>query len=218
MENHFLKIINACGSPAWVAWNLMLAAIPVLLAYLLVSIARLRRHRHLRKILLTVVGAAWLVFLPNTCYLLTEWRHFLYNLDASNLFLRSRAEPDLKPALMIYTAAYTLYSASGMLAFTLAIRPVAKMMKRSGRILWIYGLPLFLLMSIGVYLGLVLRFNSWDVLKRPNDIWQSVSMLISRPKLALLIVGFGGFLWLAYFLIDTLIDSVRAKLHLNHRR
>jgi len=193
----------------------MLAAVPVFLAYLLVFTARLRRRKYLRNALLLVIGAAWLVFLPNTCYLLTEWRHFLYKLDAADLFLRSRAEPDLKPTIIIYTTAYVLYSASGMLAFALAIRPIAKMMKRSGKTIWPYGALIFLLMSIGVYLGLVLRFNSWDVMKRPDDIWQSISNIIHRPNLVWLIAAFGGFLWLAYFLLDTLIDGLRSRLHLN---
>lgn len=193
----------------------MLAAVPVFLSYLLVFTARIRRRRYLRNTLLLVIGAAWLIFLPNTCYLLTEWRHLLYKLDAANLFLRSRAEPDLKPTIIIYTTAYLLYSAAGMLAFALAIRPIAKMMKRSGKAIWPYGVPLFLLMSIGVYLGLVLRLNSWDVLNRPGDIWQSVLTILRRPSLFWLIAAFGGFLWLAYFLLDTLIDGLRTRLHLN---
>jgi len=195
-----------------IAWNVFLAAIPVAAAYLMAAAEGRARKRPLWNIILLAAGLVWLVFLPNTCYLLTEWRHFLMELDQSNLYLQSRLNPSVTLLLMFYTAFYFCYSAVGMLAFALAIRPVAALLRRVGARTWVWGLPLFLLMSVGVYLGLVMRFNSWELLTRPGEIWASVERLALRPRLSAFIVFFGAFLWLAYGVIDIWIDGLLARL------
>src|SRR6266436_9736909 len=52
-------------------WNLTLAWVPLVLAVLLYAAYR---HRHTR-IELVAIGAAWLVFLPNAPYVLTDFVH-----------------------------------------------------------------------------------------------------------------------------------------------
>lgn len=191
----------------WVAWNLLLAFIPVGLAVAIYRLAPLAKKRSLWKVPLFVLGIAWLLFLPNSCYLLTEWRHFLRGLDANNLFLRSDLSGPLRLKLMIYTIYYFLYSGAGMLAFTLAIRPIAAIMRRSGAVMWVYGALLFFLCSLGVYLGLKPRFNSWDFAARPSEILRFVAEIGHNPLLSGFIVAFAGFLWISYVVIDIWIDG-----------
>lgn len=192
-------------------WNLYLAGIPVVLAQLIVMLGTLRKKTVLGWTMITVLGIVWLVFLPNTCYLLTEWRHFLIDLDAGNLYLRSRLNTELTLYLMIYTAFYSCYSGIGMIAFTLAIRPLAKLINRSGFNTWVLGIPLFIMLSIGVYLGLVLRYNSWDMMNRPSEVISSITAITNRPLLAGMVIGFAAFLWLSYFALDVWIDGFLSR-------
>lgn len=159
-----------------------------------------------------VVGVAWLLFLPNTCYLLTEWRHYLYTLGKTDLYLRSQQNSAATLLLMVYTAFYFIYSAVGMLAFALAIRPVERLARHLGMISWVWGLPLFGMTSIGVYLGLVLRFNTWDFLTMPDSIWDATTQIAHRPMLAGFVLLFALFLWFAYVAIDIWVDGFKARI------
>ncbi|MBI2843369.1 MAG: DUF1361 domain-containing protein [Armatimonadetes bacterium] len=197
----------------WVTWNLFLASVPVALAYLTSWLAGVARKKPVFRIPVAVLLLAWLAFLPNTCYLLTEWRHFLMTLDAANLYLRSQIDRDVTLKLMLYTAFYFCYSAAGMLALTLAIRPIARLARKDRATLWVYAIPLFLMLSVGVYLGLVLRYNSWDLVVRPHEVMNSVLGIVYRPKLFSFIIAFAGFLALAYAAIDMWIDGFLARVN-----
>lgn len=191
-----------------VVWNVFLALIPVVLAYVINwGAGRLNFSRTV----LVLLGMAWLVFLPNTCYLLTEWRHYLTMMDGQNLYLRSRGNPAITLMLMAYTGFFMLYSGVGLVTFALAIRPLARLARQKGVNLAIIGTPLFILLSVGVYLGLVLRYNSWDLLTRPTDIWVSVIELTARPLLSLFILGFAMVLWAAYAAVDIWIDGYKFR-------
>ena len=62
-----------------VVWNFFLALIPVVLAFVIYyGVQRdKRRDDPAHKVFWLGLMFIWLVFLPNTCYLVTEWRHFL---------------------------------------------------------------------------------------------------------------------------------------------
>lgn len=196
---------------ATVPWNTFLAAIPVVLAYAMLWVYKAARPRSLRNVVLCVLGAAWLAFLPNTCYLLTEWRHFLMSVDAHNLYLQSRMDKTAFAQLCVMTMFYTAYSGIGVVAFTLAIRPIEKLAKAAGAAIWFWGLPFFTAMSVGVYLGLVLRLNSWDLAHRPGLVWYHIAALGGRPVLAAFVVGFGIFLWALYESVDLWVDALTTR-------
>jgi len=192
------------------AINTSLALIPVILAYSTLWVSKLPR-RLCRNVAIGALALLWLAFLPNTCYLLTEWRHFLEDMDAYNLFLRSRGDSHLLTRLFQMTVFYFAYSAFGMLAFTFAIRPMEHLAAKRGATVWFWGVPFFVALSLGVYLGLVLRFNSWNLVNRPDEIWAAIVQVGARPKLAIFIVMFGLFLWAAYESLDIWIDALTER-------
>ncbi|HEX2924127.1 MAG TPA: DUF1361 domain-containing protein [Chloroflexota bacterium] len=192
----------------WVTWNLFLAAVPVGLAHLLCWAGRRSQKRPLYAPLAWLAGLLWIVFLPNTCYLLTEWRHFLGMLDSRDMYVLSQFNRGITAKLMIYTVFYFCYSGAGMLAFALAIRPVHRLFRELGATVWVYGAALFLLVSLGVYLGLVPRFNSWNLVNRPDQIWQTIAHVAHRPKLSAFMVAFAGVLWIGYAVIDIWFDGL----------
>lgn len=202
---------NLFADSGHVAWDMFLAVIPVILAYAMLWLSRWRSKRLLRNILITLVALAWLDFLPNTCYLLTEWRHFFSVLDAQNLFLRAQADKTAFLQLCTLSAFYFLFSGFGVMTFALAVRPVERLAARKGATIWFWGVPFFTAMSVGVYLGLVLRFNSWEPLLIPQRIWQALVELGGRPALLAFIVVFGVFLWLLYEAADVWIDGLAER-------
>jgi uncharacterized membrane protein len=197
----------------WVGVNLSLALTPVVLAHLIYALLGpvYSRTGTASKVLGLALGVVWLFFLPNTCYLLTEWRHFLDTLEFLRLPYRWQTDSGATVDLMMHTLFYMCYSAFGLLTFALAVRPIARLFRDGGADLWVWGFPLFILNSLGVYLGLVLRYNSWEMLTHPSEIWASVASISSRPVLLSFIIAFAGFLWLAYVIMDIWVDGFVAR-------
>lgn len=191
--------------------NSSLAIIPVALAYAMLWVYKLRIRRIIRNPILLVLGLAWLAFLPNTAYLLTQWRHYLFSVDQQNLVLQSTFNKTAFINLMAISMFYIAYSGFGVLTFALSIRPVERIARSAGATTWFWALPFFIALSLGVYLGLILRFNSWDLVQRPADVWARIAELGGRPLLGLFIIGFGVFLWALYESVDIWVDGLSER-------
>lgn len=200
----------------WVGWNTFLAVLPVAAAYAIYALARSGQKQPalLRRSLLLALGAVWLAFLPNTCYLLTEWRHFLDTVYSTGLYVHWHVGRDHDAILWLtaYALFFAGYSGVGMLCFGLAIRPIHRLLRERGVNVIAPAVPFFLLISLGVYLGLVLRFNSWQLATHPGPIWEAAVSALSRPALAVLIAAFAAVLWAAYLAVDIWIDGLLARL------
>lgn len=194
-----------------VLWNGMLAVIPVALAQIVFWLSNMRGSKPIRNILITLLSLVWLAFLPNTCYLLTEWRHFLFWVDVRDPFVSPRLGGPLLEKIVAMSVFYLLYSGFGMLTFALAIRPMKYLACRRGAAVRFWAVPFFIALSIGVYLGLVLRFNTWDLISRPRLVWSALVDLGSRARLLTFIFAFGLFLWAAYEAMDIWIDGLRDR-------
>ena len=193
-------------------WNLFLAAIPVPLGYLTAwSLQRRGAKRALPIWVGIPLGIAWLVFLPNTCYLLTEWRHLLF--DGRWAGLRENGDD---PYAMLSIAKWGLfflaYSLAGVLLFTLSIRPIERWLRSAKQVFFFYAPALFFLTSLGVYLGLLPRLNSWDILQDPTAIWPRITHAFTSPTLLGAIAVFGVILWATYEAVDLWIDGLLDRL------
>lgn len=199
------------GSILHVAWNAFLALIPVVAAYTVRALLDKRPTAPWRYVVGGSLVVVWFVFLPNTCYLLTEWRHYLMSLDAGNLYLRSTQDGISFVKLTIGTLFYFLYALFGMLTFAMAIRPMERLAINRGIAVRFWAVPFFIAVSLGVYLGLVLRFNSWELATCPARIWRSIVEVGGKPLLAAMIVAFGGFLWVSYEALDIWLDGLKQR-------
>lgn len=198
------------GILLWILWNCWLALIPAILGYVVgeVGTRATRAGSALLWAAFVIVACVWMAFLPNTCYLITEWRHFLDQIDRHHLYERSGAEPQHLFDISLLALFYLFYSGFGVLALTLAVRPVERLVR-----LWRFPFPLlapflFIVLSLGVYLGLVLRFNSWDVVKRPAAVWAAVANIPHHPLLYFAIIVFGFLLWGLYEGLDIWADGM----------
>jgi len=180
---------------------------PVALAYLMSLAANMNASKLLRCLLVVAIAPVWLAFLPNTCYLLTEWRHFLFTLDNHDLYIRSQVDSSLYLPLFRATLFYACYSGFGMMTFALAIRPVERIAARAGLPIWSWAVPFFAMVSLGVYLGLVQRFNSWEPLTKFGPLWSASVAAMEHSRLGWFILAFGAFLWISYEALDLWIDA-----------
>ena len=130
-------------------------------------------------------------------------------MDRMNLYTEWSVGGDSEAmkVLVIYSLFYLGYSSLGMLAFALAIRPIASLLRVTGKPVWPWGLPFFPLVSLGVYLGLMLRFNSWDLFVYRGRSLTVIEHAVARPKLLAFMLAFSAFLWLAYLVLDIRIDG-----------
>lgn len=198
----------------WTLWNFFLAAFPVMLA---LSTAELGK-RAMKKggqtwwLLAVPMGAIWFAFLPNTCYLLTEWRHFL--LDPQFAALRRSMAADRTQMLAVaqWGLFYVFYSGFGMVCFALSLRPIAHLLRHKRGLLVALTIPFFFLISAGVYMGLIVRLNSWDILRRPLYVGQVFMRIFETPLLLSTVVVFAVLLWLIYQAIEIWIDGAKSRI------
>jgi uncharacterized membrane protein len=163
-------------------WNLMLAWVPLVLAVLLYAAYR-RRHTLVE---LAAIGIAWLIFLPNAPYVLTDFVHLG---QSHRLF----------DTMIIASFAGTALAVgfASLLLVQIVVTRIAGVIAG-----WGVVISALFLSSIGMYLGRVQRFNSWDVVRRPRLVAWTVRERLDDPfgnrYLLLFVAAACGFLTLAY--------------------
>jgi uncharacterized membrane protein len=132
-------------------WNLILAWIPLLLALLVYD--RYRRGRPL--LVLAPALALWLLFLPNAPYIVTDFVHL---------------SADTPAPLWLDGVELSAFAWTGMLIGFVSLYLVHAVARhRFGAApSWFGVLSALALVSVGVYLGRVKRWNSWDLLTQPE--------------------------------------------------
>src|SRR5687768_8531554 len=130
----------------WAVWNLFLALLPIPLGRALARrIAAAPPAKRLPGPRSAALAVAWLLLLPNAPYLLTEVRHFLF--DPAWRELTARATFDDASLRLAGAAglAFVVYGAAGLVAMTLAVRPVQLALRAHRPGLRRLRIPFFLL-------------------------------------------------------------------------
>lgn len=138
-------------------WNLFLAAIPYSLSTIIKTDFRLRRS-NLKNLGIIII---WLLFIPNTFYLITDFVH----LNPSNLYR--------------YIFDFALLSSFTIAGFYFGILSINTIYKQiqffySNTISRIFLISISYLCAFGIYIGRVLRFNSWDIISNPFSLIKSI--------------------------------------------
>src|SRR6266487_1485403 len=130
----------------WILWNIFLAVIPVVCGYLLAGGIKTftLRGKRLPWIAWLPLVLVWLALLPNTCYLLTEWRHFLNYAHSTKIQGTVYTNPGVLLADARQCLLFLGYSAIGILCFTLSIRPVEQVLRQARFHLIFWAIPFFL--------------------------------------------------------------------------
>lgn len=149
----------------FITWNLGLAWISLIIIWILSN--RLENSRWLSWQNVSL-SALWLIFLPNTWYVLTDFVHVSTNGEISQLF-------DIVLMGILTTCGFIL----GFTSLYLMHKQLRKRM--SGQASGIAVALIILISSFGIYLGRDLRWNSWDVVTNPSGIIISVSDRVVDP-------------------------------------
>ena len=135
----------------YLIWNLFLAWIPFVLAVFVYD--RWRRRRG--GVLLLMLGGLWLLFFPNAPYIATDFVHLQHD----------PLSPYWYDAVTIAAFAWM----GVLLGFaSLYLMQTVVRQWRGAVAGWIFAFVAIGLGSLGIYLGRVLRLNSWDALEHPS--------------------------------------------------
>lgn len=143
-------------------WNLFLAFIP----WLISSIIVLRGINNRFSLLLLVL--IWLLFFPNSPYILTDLFH---------LRLRTSA-PIWYDLIVILSFAWTglLYGFISLMDIELGLKKYLNQ-----KIITFISIFFLFLSSFGIYLGRFLRWNSWDILRDPFGLLGDIAARFINP-------------------------------------
>jgi uncharacterized membrane protein len=154
-------------------WNLALAWVPFVFAGVAYTLAATRRG-----VLYSLIVAAaivWLAFFPNAPYILTDFLH---------LGGMGDVVPGWYDVLMLFWFAWT-----GLLLGVVSLYLMQDIVARAfgGAAGWAFVIAAAFLGSFGIYLGRFLRWNSWDLLRRPmplaGQLYGQVTDPASQPRL-----------------------------------
>lgn len=164
------------------SWNLFLAWVPLIAAMAMVEARRIW--------VLTGLMAFWLLFFPNSPYLITDLIHLGPSPDY----------PHWYDAMLMYSFAFT-----GLMTGTLSTLIVYSKLRAFFDVN-ISRIMIMLCMyaaGFGVYVGRFLRWNSWDIAIRPMHLVNTIANHILHPgeyQLAYGVTLLSGSLLFAIFL------------------
>lgn len=145
-------------------WNLFLAFIPLAITQFLI-----KSNYSNKKTTLVLSLFSWLVFFPNSPYILTDLFHLRHN----------TAMPIWFDLMLILSYAWT-----GLLAGFLSLIQLEQMALSFYKPRTVHALTVFVLFlsGFGVYVGRYLRFNTWDIVSNPIHLAQDLFARFYNPS------------------------------------
>jgi uncharacterized membrane protein len=134
-------------------WNLFLAIVPYFLSSSIYN-NFFDKGKKIQNIFLALV---WLLFIPNTFYILTDFTH----LHFKNTF------QFVLDILIISSFSFTGFYLGLLSLYHIHQLAMAKYENKLGNL---FIVIISFLSAFGIYLGRVLRFNSWDIISKPMQL------------------------------------------------
>ena len=170
---------------SWMSFNISIALIPVMLAWSAYSV-----KNKLLKIFLLII---WLIFIPNTIYILTDILHLIT--QTNNV--------DILGGIILYLQ-YSIFLSIGLLTYILSLYPIEKILKKHYKKqkdnINTLLITINFLIGFGIVLGRVHRLNSWDLILELQKVFDATKEIAFSPNMILLAILFGLLSNLVYFL------------------
>ncbi|MFU2206090.1 DUF1361 domain-containing protein [Streptococcus pluranimalium] len=167
-------------------WNIFLAIVAFDFSYLACSI----KNRWLKPFFML----GWLVFYPNTFYMLTDLVHMSFVTDILNDRLS-----------FMY---YIIYMSSILLALILGVLSVryTLLILRVRHWFWfyLYIIGLSFISSLAIHLGRFARLNSWDVITNPSLVYRELLQIFSYSEVHFVL----GFMFIQIMCLLLLIEKM----------
>lgn len=158
LKNHSLTF-------SYLPWNLFLAWIPFVASLLLIRVLRTSAWASWQSLTLTVI---WLLFLPNSFYMISDFIH-----------LQDVGRVDVLFDAVMFTAFIYTSVLLGAASLLMVHRELTKRLTRARARVWVAAI--LFVCSFGIYIGRDLRWNSWDVLTNPAGLLFDVSDRLLHP-------------------------------------
>lgn len=177
-------------------WNLFLAFIPWLISSLMLI------YNLNKKLPLVLLIVSWILFFPNSPYILTDLFHLRLNGSAPIWF-------DL---VLILSFAWT-----GLMYGFISLMDIEKQLSTYLTPNWVNSIIIsfLFLASLGIYLGRYLRWNSWDIISNPfglaGDIIDRFINPFNHPRTWGMTLLMGILLNIIYFSIKLMKPKAELK-------
>jgi uncharacterized membrane protein len=158
LQNHSFQF-------AYLVWNLFLAWLPLAFALRLTNLLRDKLWSSWEGLLYSVL---WLVFLPNSFYMISDFIH-LQDVPRVNLLYDS----------VMFTS--FIYSAVVVGFTSLYLMHMQLHRRLGGRVAAGFIGSTLLVCSFAIYVGRDLRWNSWDILTNPGGLLFDLSDRLIHP-------------------------------------
>lgn len=175
----------------FLTWNLFLAWIPFICACLLKEAKENGRPRYVYLLLF----GTWLLFFPNSPYILTDLFHLQQNKGIPLWF-------DL---VLILSFAW-----NGLLLGCISLLEVQRVLRSyvSAAAINLFSAALMVLCSFGIYLGRYPRWNSWDVVNNPIALFSDIFNMLIHPLHNTRMVGVTFFFSLFLIVVHRTLHAV----------
>ncbi len=183
----------------WMAFNIFLAFIAVVLGWLFLKVKN--------KVLKIIYGIVWLLFLPNTLYLYTDIINIFGQWGRVGIFER-----------IVFVFQYGILEMIGLVSFVPALYPAEKLLfnlfdAKRNQLVKVFVISLNFVVGFGIVLGRVERANSWELFTMPVSVFQASINILKTPDLLILVLLFGAVANLSYFLLrDTVVKFFNTYL------
>lgn len=177
----------------WMGWNLFLALIPLVLSLFLFQ----PDSRSSSSLFWWLGILAFVAFLPNAPYVVTDLIHLIRAIQATDSLLFN---------LLVILPTYLLFVLVGFEAYVVCLINLGRFLQQKGLSHWTTVIELLLhgLCAIGVYLGRIQRLNSWDLVVRPTQVLQKAIASVTTTQGLLFILLATGVITLLYAILKAI--------------
>lgn len=179
--------------------NIFLAVIPLLLTFCIVFLV----VKGSPKIFIFLVGLIWLLFFPNAFYMITDLIHsqkysFYDNIGYAQTWIPWAG------LCQLFMSAF-IGCGCGFLSLFMLQKTISIYSKKW--LGWLFSVIVLLLSGIAIFLGRVLRFNSWNLFTHPTLLFTTLRDSISSFSIIFILL-FAGFFVCMYCVVYTFLPKL----------
>ncbi len=186
-------------------WNIFLALIPCVIAWRLSTAYYLKKWSNLGRlnhIFFLPIFLVWFFFFPNTAYLISDIRHLADYCDDLGYLRVCAGQAWVVPV-------FFTYALIGVPTFYYALKKMTNVIEKLFGKWARLAFPLVMIpvTALGLLLGLVARFNSWEVISQPWEIIKTAFGYLADKTMLQNLIAYTLMLYFIYYSIDLMLKK-----------